>query len=71
MRVITEGDIKLVHWWVGEQGTCNACKTVVEYEVTDNPELSHSRPLCEDTAELSCPVCGSQIKVRRSTQSSW
>lgn len=69
MRIVTEGDPKKVHWWIGELGTCESCETVIEFEATDDPELLHSRPLCLDIAALPCPVCGTRIDVTRYTGS--
>ncbi len=62
MKVIRQGNAN--PWWVGKQGTCWKCRTVIEFE-RDDPVDWHkaTEQRDNDVASLPCPLCGERVTV--------
>lgn len=62
MKLIKKGNPD--PWWVGKQGTCWKCKTVIEFERGDQVDLYEAQDQRDnDAASLPCPVCDHKITV--------
>lgn len=62
MKIIFRGQNPkpAIKWWVGQQFTCDNCKTVVRLEITDNlriTEENERRPNGKQEIRFCCPVC--------------
>lgn len=61
MKVVKEGTP--VPWWVGQQGTCDSCGAVVEFEAVDERDPSFEQD--ETAATIACPCCPEYITLNR------